>query len=372
MHIELEQTGSTQALATMLENTVAREGVNGIIVFACDKNGFDPENVDSIFQKCPVPLMGGIFPGIIHEKETLETGTIVIGISQKPDISIIKGMSDPDTDFLHPLSEIFKIDDIPETILVFTDGFASRISSFINAMFINIGLERNIIGGGAGSLSLTKKPCIISNEGLLEDASIIGLLDTQSTVNISHGWHTIKGPFKVTEADRNVIRTINWMPAFNIYREVIREHSGQYITPDNFSRIAMSYPFGVSRMCNDPIVRDPVMVDEAGALTCVGEIMEGAFVNILHGNPQSLIKASGQLSTCTPGFSLGENSVGLVIDCISRALFLKDKFKHELKALHLPDIPLLGFLSFGEIATQEKQSLEFHNKTTVLSVLEEL
>ncbi|WP_320173777.1 FIST C-terminal domain-containing protein [Maridesulfovibrio sp.] len=372
MYIELEPTGSVQALATILKNTAARDEVNGIIVFACDKNGFQPENADHIFKECTVPLMGGIFPGIIHEKETMESGTLVIGLSQKPEISIIKKMSDPDTDFMPPLSKIFENDDIPETIFVITDGFASRISAFINAMFTHIGIERNIVGGGTGSISLKRQPAIISNEGLLEDAAMVGLLDTRSTVNISHGWHPIKGPFKVTEADRNIIRTINWMPAFNIYREVIREHSGQYITPENFSQIAMSYPFGISSMCSDPIVRDPVMVDEAGALTCVGEIMEGSFVDILHGNPQSLIKASGQISTCKPGFSIGNNSIGLVVDCISRALFLKDKFKQELNALHLPDIPLLGFLSFGEIATQEKQSLEFHNKTTVLAVLEEL
>ncbi|MFW5500527.1 MULTISPECIES: FIST signal transduction protein [unclassified Maridesulfovibrio] len=371
MHIELEQTGSVQSLATILEKTAARDEVNGIIIFACDKNGFRPENVDQIFKECPVPLMGGIFPGIIHEKETLETGTIVLSLSQKPEISIIKEMSDPETDFMRPLDIIFENDNIPETIFVLTDGFASRISSFINAMFTHIGIERNIIGGGTGSLSLKRQP-IISNQGLLEDAAIIGLLKTQSTVNISHGWNPIKGPFKVTEADRNIIKTINWMPAFSIYKEVIREHSGKYITPENFSRIAMSYPFGISSMCSDPIVRDPVKVDEAGALTCVGEIMEGSFVDILHGNTESLIKASSQISTCKPGFSIGENSVGLVVDCISRALFLKDNFEHELKALHLPDIPLLGFLSFGEIATQEKQSLEFHNKTTVLAVLEEL
>ncbi|NDV24177.1 FIST signal transduction protein [Desulfovibrio sp. JC022] len=372
MHFELERTGSAQAFETVLKTMYSRNEVKGIIVFACDKNGFKPENLDHILKDCPVPIAGGIFPGIVHQKETLETGTLVIGLSHKPDLSIIREMSNPDTDFMQSLRDVFNIDNIPDTIFVLTDGFSSRISSFINAMFVNIGLERNIVGGGAGSLSLEKRPCIITNEGLLEDASIVALLDTKSTVNISHGWHPIKGPFKVTEADRNVIKSINWMPAFNTYREVIREHSGQYITPDNFSRIAMSYPFGISRMCCDPIVRDPVMVDETGALTCVGEIVEGAFVNILHGNPESLIYASSKLPTCTAGFSLGDNSVGLIIDCISRALFLKDRFKHELDAIHLPDIPLLGFLSFGEIATQEKQFLEFHNKTTVLSILEEL
>ncbi|TIH13071.1 histidine kinase [Marinifilum sp. JC120] len=372
MYIEMEKTGSAQALEAVLKKTANRDGVKGIIILTCDENGFTPDNIDSFLKDCPVPLAGGIFPGIIHQKETMETGTIVIGLSQEPKLSIIRGMSNPDTDFMHHLNNIFKTDDISETIFVLTDGFASRISSFINAMFINIGLERNIIGGGTGSLSLKKRPCILSNEGLLEDASIIVQLNTQSTVHISHGWYPIKGPFKVTEADRNVIKTINWMPAINIYREVIREHSGQYITQENFSRIAMSYPFGISRMCNEPIIRDPVMVDETGALTCVGEILEGAFVNIMHGSSDSLIKASSKLSTCATEFSLGKNSTGLIIDCISRALFLKDRFKHELDAVHLPDIPLVGFLSFGEIATQTKQSLEFHNKTTVLSILEEL
>ncbi|WP_035074728.1 FIST signal transduction protein [Maridesulfovibrio zosterae] len=372
MHIELERTGTVQAFEKTLKSITNRPSVNGVLVLACDANCFMSDEVDIILKSCPVPLAGGIFPGLLCSQEKIEKGTIVIGLSTAPSIITVKGMSNPEVDFDKLLYQEFDNLEITDTILVFTDGFASRISALINAMFINLGIETNIIGGGSGSLSLEKKPAILSNEGMLMDVSLLILINTKSIINVSHGWTPVKGPFKVTESEGNVIKSLDWMPAFNIYREVIRDHSGQYISKENFERVSMSYPFGISMMFCDHIVRDPVKMTDDGSLVCVGGVEEGAFVDILHGNSESLIEASRTIATNHDILNLGEKSVALIVDCISRAIFMADSFEEELKAINLPDIPLIGMLSFGEIATQTQESLEFHNKTTVLSVLEEL
>lgn len=372
MRIELDRTGTVQAFEKMLKHITDQPDVNGVLVLACDTNGFTPDDLDIILKSCPVPLCGGIFPGILYSQEKIETGTIMIGLSDTPSIIMAKGMSNPAIDFYSLLESKLDEINITDTIFILTDGFASRISSFINALFINLGLESNIIGGGAGALSLQKKPNILSNEGMLEDAVIMAFIKTKSSVSISHGWTPIKGPFKVTESDRNIIKSLDWMPAFNIYREAIRNHSGQHLTRDNFAKLSMSYPFGIARICCEHVVRDPVKMDTQGNLVCVGEIREGSFVEILHGNYDSLIESSRLISSAHSDISLNTNSLAFMIDCISRALFMGDKFEDELEAIRLPDIPLVGILSFGEIATKHGESLEFHNKTTVLSILEEL
>ncbi len=372
MRIELDRTGTDQSFKNIISNMTDDPDIKGIIILSCDANGYTPKVIDPVLKACPVPVSGGIFPNILNGHEILEKGNLVIGLSVTPAIITVNGMSNPNADYDRALYQKLEEINSTETIFVLADGLASRISSFINALFINLGLENNIIGGGAGSLSLQRKPNLLSNAGMLDDSAILTFIPTASNVCISHGWSPIKGPFKVTESDRNIIKSLDWMPAFNIYREAIREHSGQYLTRDNFPELAMSYPFGISRICCEHIIRDPVKLDDDGNLICVGEIREGSFVEIMHGSAESLIEASMNISAVNDRINLNDNSLALMVDCISRALFMEDRFEDELKAVTLPDIPMVGMLSFGEIATKFKESLEFHNKTTVLTILEEM
>ncbi|HIE56438.1 MAG TPA: histidine kinase, partial [Chromatiaceae bacterium] len=60
----------------------------------------------------------------------------------------------------------------------------------------------------------------------------------------------------------------------------------------------------------------------------------------------------------------------LVMDCISRALFLGDHFQRELDAFSQPGLPMLGALTIGEIANHGDDYLEFYNKTAVVGILE--
>lgn len=372
MHIELDRMGTVQSFKELLLNTAAKPEVEGLLVLSCDGNGYTAEQIDAVLRSCPMPLAGGIFPGVIHGREKIETGTLVIGLSRKPSVFVFKDLSNPEADYSSALSDRLGKLDMNDTVFMLVDGFASRISSFINAMFINVGLEINIVGGGAGSLSLERKPCLMTNDGLLDDCAVLTFIHTASTINISHGWTPIKGPFKVTGSKSNVITSMDWMPAFNIYREAIRSHSGQYLTRENFSVLSMSYPLGISRICSEHIVRDPVKMDDEGNLVCVGEVREGSFVEIMHGSSESLIDATREISTAGGSMRITERSLALMVDCISRALFLKNNFDDELRAVTLPDIPMVGMLSFGEIGTKFKESLELYNKTTVLSILEEL
>ncbi|OEU68917.1 MAG: hypothetical protein BA863_11285 [Desulfovibrio sp. S3730MH75] len=372
MRIELDRIGTAASFEKILKEICADPAVKGLLVLACDNNNFVPTNIDHVLKNCPLPLSGGIFPGIIYEKEKLDIGTIFIGLSEPPSLAIISGLSDPETNLEKNIEQSLENKHITDTILIFADGYSSRISEFINAMFINFGLENNIIGGGAGSFGNEKKHCLLSNQGMLEDCAILTLLNTKSTTNISHGWNPVKGPFKVTDAHHNVIKSLDWMPAFNIYKEAIRSHSGIFLSKENFAEISSSYPFGVAQVCCDHIVRGPFKMDDEGGLVCIGEISIGSFIDIMHGNSKSLIDSSRSSLNLDRIIGNSENSLALIIDCVSRALFLKDEFEQELKAMHLPGLPMVGILSIGEIATLKNQSLEFHNKTLVLSLLEEL
>ena len=122
------------------------------------------------------------------------------------------------------------------------------------------------------------KPCVITNHGLKTDAAVLALVDSPSSVGVCHGWESIAGPFRVTESQGNTIQSIDWRPAFDLYRSVLRQYGRVELTRDNFFAVARGYPFGIAKLSAERVVRGPVRVTPEGYLLCVGDLPEGCFV----------------------------------------------------------------------------------------------
>ena len=371
MITRLDRTGSVEQLKNLLDEVASLDNVQSILVLACDQNGFTPETVDGILGNVSVPLFGGVFPEIIHEKEKLSRGVIVAGLSDRAKVQVIPGLSGVDSDYEQLIDDTAVSNDT-RTMIVLVDGLARRISSLIDALFNVFGLEFNYVGGGAGSLSFEQKPCLFTNDGLVQDSALLVTLATESGVGVCHGWTDVGGPYQVTESDRNVIQSLDWSPALDVYRSVVEKHAQKPLTVDNFFEIAKSYPFGIIKLGTEKVVRDPLRVQGDDSLVCVGEVPQGCYVHILTGDVHSLVTAAGR------ALQLGEQSfhstsgqrTTLFIDCISRALFLDEQFRRELEAVHQEHTSLIGALTLGEIANSQRDYLEFYNKTSVVGVLE--
>ncbi len=343
--------------------------VKSIMIFACESNHLTAENCNHILLDISKPLWGGIFPAIINNKEKLESGYIILGINAEIYLKTIPRISNLDTVFDKELEDFFEQSGSIQTVAVIVDGYSQRITSLLDSLFLNLGLDYNFIGGGAGSLTMKHKPCIFSNQGLLKDSAIIVGLNLECSIAVQHGWESIAGPFKITESDRNIVHSIDYKGAFDIYKKIVDEHSGKDLTEDNFFEIAKAYPFGVHKLGSEKVVRDPLYC-KSGELHTVGELPEGTFFDILHGKKDSLINAANyirqQINLTDKTHS---DSFEIFFDCISRVLFLEEDFIHELEAVNEEETPLFGALSIGEIANNKKDYLEFYNKTAVLARL---
>lgn len=377
MIVFYESSGTLEALKQSWVRLAKSPAIKSLMILACDANNWETTPIDLWLKSLPIPVFGGIFPQIIYDRKNYATGTLLIGLEVVPEIICVKGVSNPDTVFdeqLIPYADRWENLENPggETFVVFVDGLSKRIAALIQSMFFCFGLHRNFIGGGAGSLSFKQKPCLITPEGLLENAAVVAKLPIACGTGVAHGWQAISNGMKVTEAEGNVLKTLDWQPAFQVYRELVELHSGKTFTDSNFFEIAKSYPFGITRLDTEVIVRDPLMRDASDSLICVGEVPAGCFVRLLNGNPETLIAAARharELAEKTAP-NLGGSADAFIIDCISRVLFLGNRISEELEAT-AGQHRLFGALTLGEIANNGRDYLEFFNKTTVVGIFSE-
>jgi len=363
-------TGSIEGLKSLLDGAAVQAG-SGLMIFACDANGFTPDTVDPLLRSASFPIFGGVFPAIIHGKELLQKGTLAVVLPVADEVNYLPDLSNDGSDYEAALEKTFPNAQAGQTMMVFVDGLSQRIGAFVEGLFNIFGLDINYIGGGAGSLNASRKPCLFTNSGMAADGAVIALLSCKSGVGVCHGWEDLSGPYQITQADHNTVLTLDWRPAFDVYAEAVSLHLGRPLDRNDFFDVAKGYPFGISRLGTEEIVRDPLRVGEDNSLICVGEMPEGAFVHIMHGDDRSLVEAAGRaLSLAQKNIEgVGTSNLHLFIDCISRVLFLEDRFGKELDAVYRGDIPLAGACTIGEIANCGSEFLEFHNKTAVFGAM---
>lgn len=334
-----------------------------------------PIDIDDLVEqlgKTPYSFVGGIFPSVISAESHSQAGVVMETLPALNQTYLIhdlnQGVNLPDFEAVLDASE-----DIQLTALILIDGLTSEISEFLAELYDTLGNSVRYLGGGAGSLSLSQKPCVFTREGCFQDAAVIAFISLESQLGVRHGWQRLKGPFPATKTHKNTIVELNWKNAFDVYKEVVEADSHQSINQDNFFEIAKAYPFGIYKEGQEDIVRDPITVNDSGELVCVGEVPENALLYLLKGDKNSLITSARQAAMDATSDIQGKLRTLLVVDCISRVLFLDEIFSEELVAFHEPldlraknSVLVEGVLTLGEISSYGDGFLEFFNKTVVV------
>jgi len=343
-----------------------------VIVFIAEKSVSSSEELDQIIKNYSKTVVGGLFPYIIYGDIYLEKGVVAYGTNSDIEVADILNLSEGD-EFIEQIEDFSDRDLKGETNLLFVDGLSKNIGGLIDEVYNTMGDEFKFIGGGAGSLSFQQSPVIITPNGICQDCAVILNLNMRSFIGVSHGWESISGPHQITESNKNVIIELDYRPAFDVYRETIKNRVGIEIDEENFFNIAKGFPFGINKLGSEKVVRDPIVVD-GKSLVCVGDVVQNDYVDILKGNNNSLIEAThNSREKSLEEFQKHQESssevVSLFIDCVSRVLYLEDEFQREIDAVQIKDTPLFGILTLGEIANSGDNYLEFYNKTSVFSIL---
>jgi hypothetical protein len=369
----VDPSGSPTSLCQVLLAFDADPAVESLLVFACDANGFNPGDLDNTLHSISKPVFGGVFPMVISDGVIFNRGTVVFGLPYSSQTWVMSGLDQSGAKDMDVWSDSGASVSFPHApgrlIFAVVDGLSAGISQFIDTLFDQFGLDQNYIGGGAGSLSLVQRPCVICNQGLLANAAVVALIAAHNGVGVAHGWKAASRSMRVTESSGRRIISIDWRPAAEVYMEEVEAISGMRFADMDFFQIAKCHPLGILGLGRELVVRDPLKTDD-GSLICVSDVSVNSMICILAGNANDLLEAaSTAMQIAEANLRPSKPVAGLLMDCISRAIYLETRLQIEIDKACEGQTPTVGALTIGEIAGDSLAALEFHNKTLALCLL---
>lgn len=251
------------------------------------------------------------------------------------------------------------------TIFVFSDPSEIDVPFFLHGLYNILGKEFNFIGAGVGRIAQEVKVFAFTEEGMVEGGVSLAVLDgIDINIAFGHGWAPIGDPLIISRTKGREIFEIDGKSALSTYKEKIGE-----FPEDEFIKYATENPLGFPNLLGNFFIRDPMGIGEKESLLFLTKVYAGSVGYIMKGDIIELISTAK---------TIGEKAVkniekpefAIIFDCISRSYYMGENFERELKAVKesFPyNIPILGILTFGEIAGFNKIP-SFHNKTLMVAV----
>ena len=343
------------------------------------------EGVKSVSKE--IPLVGCSDAGEITTEGPVSKHVAVMAL-QAPDIEWTIGIGKgADKDSFkagkEAAEEVKKKAKEPISLFVMLlDGLAKNGAAAVRGVQEVFGKNFPIMGGSAGDDFLFKKTYEYYNNQVLENSVIgIGLSGKFSFgVGVRHGWEPIGLPMKVTKAKGAKLIEVDNRPALSIYEDYFGKKAEE-LTKEPIAKMAYTYPLGMSvEGSPELLIRDVVIANEKGEITCAAEIPEGSEIRLMLGDSEKAIQAAKEAAEGALSQLKGAKpKVVFVFNCIARWKLLGPRIGEEIKAIQEvlgKEIPLIGFYTYGEIAPlggllgSECFSV-FHNETMTLLVLGE-
>ncbi|OGE79792.1 MAG: hypothetical protein A3C85_02460 [Candidatus Doudnabacteria bacterium RIFCSPHIGHO2_02_FULL_48_21] len=273
-----------------------------------------------------------------------------------------------------------------KTFIMLPDVLSGNGADIVRGILEELGQNFPVVGGAAGDDFLFEKTyeycdgVVVS--GAVAGAGLSG--DFHFAMGVRHGWVPIGHPMKVTKSEGAVVYTLDNRPAVSIYEDYFGTKADE-LRKEPLARMAITYPLGIKIPdMEEYLIRDPITVDEKGAITCAAEIPEGSEIRLMIGSKEKAIEAAEEAAHKVMKDLQADKSAPkfvLMFNCIAREKLFAQKAKEEIDAVKKiigADVPMLGFYTYGEQAplggeTKRKNLIQsrFYNETMVLFVVGE-
>jgi len=255
------------------------------------------------------------------------------------------------------------------TTVTLVDGLSGAGEKFVESIVENTQALHQVVGGAAGDEGKFQATHVGEPDRAGTDmASAVHVFSKSPWgVGIGHGLEATTAKMRVTKAKANVVYEIDGKPAFAIYEEHARKR-GVSLSPPSAGEYLIANELGIIVAGKVTRARAPLSVGKDGSLTCAAEVPQGAHVAILDGKPDAMVAAAKDAAEEALQNLQGREPAGvLLFDCVCRGLILKDQFQREIDAVRgvMGDVPVAGFLTYGEIASYSGRIESWHNTTAV-------
>lgn len=260
------------------------------------------------------------------------------------------------------------------TVLL-TDGLSGTGEKALQELLEQTDLFQQVVGGAAGDEGHFDATYVGAGERASTDAAAaLHLFGSQEWgIGVGHGLRPNSERMRVTRAVGNVVYEIDGEPAFDVYRRHAKGR-GVVLTEENAGPYLIGNELGIYSFEEVKRARAPLAVAEDGALSCAAEIPQGASVCILDGEPDSMVEAVRRAAEEARENLKGNRAAGILLfDCVCRGMILKDEFRREIDTVRsvFGDVPVAGFLTYGEIARYAGKLEGWHNTTAVVFAIPE-
>ncbi len=260
------------------------------------------------------------------------------------------------------------------TTVLLTDGLAGVGERLVHDLYeLRVQSGTQIVGGAAGDEGRFVAT-LVGAGGEAETNAAAALHVFSATpwgVGVDHGLRSTTKQMRVTKAEGNIVYEIDARPAFAAYEKHAADR-GVRLTRENASAYLIANELGVHFFERIGRARAPLSVQTDGSLVCAAEIPRGSMVSILDGDPDSMVRAARAAAEQAQDNLRGANAAGvLLFDCVCRGMILKDAFRREVEAVRsvFRDVPIAGFLTYGEIARSHERLEGWHNTTAVVAAI---
>jgi len=266
--------------------------------------------------------------------------------------------------------------------VMFLDGLAENGAAAVRGVQSILGENFPIMGGSAGDDFAFKKTFQYYNDQVLTNAVVgVGIAGKFSFgVGVRHGWEPVGLPMKVTKSEGSKLIEVDNRPALSIYEDYFGKKAEE-LTKEPIARMAYTYPLGMSvEGSSELLIRDVVIANEKGEVTCAAEIPEGSEIRLMLGDPDKAMQAAKEAAEGALLQLKGAKPKAIfVFDCMARNKLLGPRKGEEITAIQNvlgKEVPLIGLYTYGEQAPLggvlgPKCRSMFHNETMTLMVLGE-
>lgn len=271
----------------------------------------------------------------------------------------------------------------PSMFIILPDGLTGNGADIVRGALDVLGEHFPLMGGSAGDDFKFEKTFEYYQGEVLNDAVVgVGMSGKFAWgVGVRHGWEPIGLPMKVTKSEGAVLKELDNKPALRIYQDYFGKRAEELVR-EPIARMAYTYPLGMSVVgSSELLIRDVVIANEKGEITCAAEIPQDSEIRLMLGDPEKAVQAAREAAENAKSQLKGAAPKAIfVFDCMARNKLLGPRIGEEIEAIQEvlgKKVPLIGFYTYGEQAplsgdiNAKTCRSAFHNETMTLLVIGE-